>query len=351
MPYSLSVKPRVSGTRVDGFVSGDAYIENLVPVPWGPYNIRYCTRGYNLPPLTTNGVTSAWYCRPDYSLSQQAYGIVGEVSASQQDTWGSFLWINHRGLGDAAYISCFNTGAGLEVAGFCNGTRNIISTIQTADCANSVCYIALWEQDVTPNYGLFLGQESYAKAFIAQKRVNSVDGGHQFGVAEHDYATWRWRLLNDGGSIQESLAASAGTLKRNSPEMRLRGAYWNGASSASLDCLVKLVVEDDSPLAYAAYFYVGPPGSETLACCYRPGALDMQLNTIQNVRYIDGYTGNVTIRSNAGGTELLDLELAPADGNTGMLLITRQGAVISKQQVKLDVAVGGKRNLYVDEIV
>jgi hypothetical protein len=344
-------RPEVDGERSTGFFVGEDTISNLIGPPWGPHTVRYAARGYQLPPTATNGATTAWHCRIDYSVSQQAYGIFLEVPDTQLDTWGSAIWLDHHGAGDAAYVSCWSTGAGIEVASFVNCTRNIISTIQVADCANSVLYIGLWEQDVVPNYGMFLAQESYAKAFIAQKRTSSPDGQPTIGIAEHGYDTWRFRGLNSGDIICESLPASAGTVKRNGQEVRSRGAYWTGAASQSVDAVFKLVVEDDSPLAYAAYLYVGPPGSETLSCCYRPGALDMQLNTIQNVQYLDGYTGSVSIRSNAGGTTIATFDPTVAANETGMWLVCNQGGTTTVRRVTLSSPSGGKCNLQVDEVV
>lgn len=317
----------------DGVVGaefGNATISNQESTP---AVVRYGSRAY---PRPLDGVneTAALYCRLDHA-DQQQVGIYGEITPTQADTWGSFLKGIHYGRGDFIFVGQFTAGgAAYEASSFADGTKGYISTVQADSLPNVTLFNALWEWPTVPNYGMFFAAEAPGHALTIQKFAGAADGQAQIRITEHDYGRHRYRVLNDGGIICESLAATAGAHTRNSPELRVRGAYWDGADSHDVDGLVKLVMETDGPL-YGMYMYVGAPGAESLSCIYRPGALDMQLNTIQNVRYLDGYTAQVTIRSNAGGTVLADFDPTIAAEETALLLRCRDGDVYTLQRVTL----------------
>lgn len=330
-------------------------ITNVDPV--SPAVVRFSSRIF---PHAIAGVneTTGHYCKIDPSgADHHISALYVDITSAQLDTYGPAIKIMHDGSGDAVYCALFRaSGSASEAASFSDGTKGFISTNQVAGHPNVVLFNALWEQIDVPNIGVILADNCTGHGLTIRKYnvAETVDGQAQIRIVEHDYTQHRFRVFNNGDQINECLDASVGAPGVNSPEIRTRAKCWDGAASQSFDGVIKMVVENPVGPIYGMRMYAGPAAGPFLSCIFRPAALDMQLNTIQNVSTIDGYTGSVKIRSNAGGTELLEATPTLATGETAMILLRREvaGGTYANQRVKFvdaaTIVASGKQVLVID---
>ncbi|GEM_PF-6947243 len=88
--------------------------------------------------------------------------------------------------------------------------------------------------------------------FNPQPLLLNPDGA-QVGIGLVPSFESGYALLQVGGDVQvKGLAATSGTQTRNSRQMRLTGAYWNGTVSVPLDASLQAVVSATTPTARLA---------------------------------------------------------------------------------------------------
>ena len=180
---------------------------------------------------------------PDSGTTDQQIGIYGEITDEQQDTESAFMKVVHYGAGDAVYIPMFTAaGVAFEAASFVNGSKGIISTIQDEDCANSVLFNALWEQDTVPNYAALYFDQLPANSILIRKTDGANDGYAQFRLMDYDLGKSVFNIFNNGKLFMTSVDASAGDTEVDSPDFVQEGEYWDGGASVGMSYIQRLVV-------------------------------------------------------------------------------------------------------------
>jgi len=282
---------------------GTSTIQNLeFPATAQTVIVRYAQRWYPIV-LDGNNESTACYCRVDPVATHglHPWWMYLEISDNQTDgDAGGGIKCIHCGHGDAFFcVLCGTNAVGYEAATFVDGTRGFIGTIQTSGLPNSVPFTGLWEQSTKPNFaGCLLAEEQVCNAITIQKIdggiVAPADGDLQLRLVEHDYATTRFGVYNDGATLLRSLDSSAGTTTRHAPLLTLAGTYWNGAANVECHAQIWQQVTATTPTSELR-FYMGDSGSETLEMIlHGPGgasanSLDLQNHNLINVNSIAMY--------------------------------------------------------------
>ncbi|MBI2818694.1 MAG: tail fiber domain-containing protein, partial [Acidobacteria bacterium] len=181
------------------------------------------------------------------------YAIYGEVD-TQTDNKGGFLKVIHKGTEDAMFVALdTDGGVALEAASNKDGTRGIISTVQTQSqnpaYDNITLFTALWGQSTVPLYGMYYADQAPGNALTIRKRVAGTTATDpQIRVWDFDPDASpvidrnRFEVLNNGTVRASSAKATSGTQTPDSPPLVLRGAYWNGSASVDRDWTVQNIV-------------------------------------------------------------------------------------------------------------
>jgi hypothetical protein len=290
--------------------AGDTTINNLETVP---KQIRYFNRAF-LPELEVgDDETAGLYIRQDPTggAGDQKVGIYGEVTSNQVDaTAGAFMKIIHFGAGDAIFCGLFASGAvAFESSSFTDGSKGIISTLQSTSGGNSVLLQTLWESTefgggaghgIAPIRGALVCDQSPALGLTIRKWFTSgvlnpaTDGQRQIRIVENDFARDRFAVFNDGQVRISPLVADAGNTIRNSPAYTLRTAFWTGAASQDVDSQWIAVLLSAS----AADLQVRLVMDSVPEYIFTKTALDLQTNNILNVGVISGVASNVNFNNN-----------------------------------------------------
>ena len=241
-----------SGTSDNAFSTRMEVGEANVSDDGGGNSLHIGSQLYTVP-LSSQSESAALYIKIDPTgTSNQQFGIFGNITSAQEDGEGGFIGVQHNGHGDAMYVAVRGTaGVALESASYVDnnasaGSKGIISTVQASspNQYNVLCN-ALWERStVLPAYGMFFADQAPANALLIRKYA--VQGGFQpddaetqIRIMENDLARSRFAVYNSGKTQISSLAATSGTQTPDSPELVLRGAYWNGSASVDLDWKVR----------------------------------------------------------------------------------------------------------------
>lgn len=300
----------------DGYLKYEAMRQSIPNLESSPVTVGYQNRFYPPPPSYATE-TAAIYHRMIHDAYQFVYGIYGEVDAYQSLTGGSFTKIIHRGKGDAHYVALMRPGTpdpggfGYEAAMFTNGGNGFIATLQgqlgfpdsEPNQNNAVGFQALWGDDgvdpgFIPNYGMFYANNSPGHAFMARLNQFADQGVPQIMVTEPSFRI-RHAIYGSGATHLYGDAATAGDIDRNSPDLVLRGHFWDGTNSISIErqSLLRTVVSATG--TPQLYYYYGTPGAETLGMISDAYGLNLQGNDITSV---DDITFSV------GGGSLVDLQ-------------------------------------------
>jgi len=304
-------------TEIDTKLTGDSTLmevsdEPIENIEADPSVVRTSVR----PVVQAQGVSedesAAVYIKIDPTDTQQQIGIYGEITSEQADTEAAFMKIVHEGAGDAVYVPMWtNAGVAFEAASFGNGTKGIISTIQTSDCANTVLFNALWEQDTIPNYGLMYFDHVPANSILIRKTSTADAGYSQFRLMDHDLSKSVFNIYNNGKTVLSSIDATAGATIKDSPDFTLAGSYWDGAQAVTRNFIQRHVVTATTPASEIRWL-VGNSGFESIIAILSATGLDLQANGLSGLGSITCKAGGCNIDGQGG--DIIGVDDADFDG-------------------------------------
>lgn len=145
---------------------------------------------FTAPPLGSANDSAAIYIKPSILTSaDNKYGLFIEIPATQLDTIGGAIKVNHGGAGDGIYVAASGAGGtSYESASFVDGTKGIISTIQPGYTPfYTTLFNALWATSSVPGYGMFYADAAVGNAFVAHQLAGLTDVNQpMFSVVDPD---------------------------------------------------------------------------------------------------------------------------------------------------------------------
>jgi hypothetical protein len=178
----------------------------------------------------------------------------------------------------------------VDTIGRANGAVGFLSSIQAgtsptpgtalweSGLSRNKLFEALVENDQLLSGACFIASDTPNRAFIATKRQYFTDSGAapfgpfgsyaQFALEEAYYnpqpgataAMIRWEVRNNADMAFHSLNADGTTTTRDSSQILLGGAYWNGAASVEHLCKFVLDVTSTAPASNLLIGF-GPPAA------------------------------------------------------------------------------------------